>query len=410
MLDITGQARWGILGDGQLARMLALSAIPLGVRPIILTGDSSSPAGQTSPLFVRGHIDSRDDLHALLSQVDGAVIESEFVNCDLLESTGLANKVVPSISVIRVLQNKLEQKNLLQHLKIPTSPLFEQGSQETQSWLKSISDNGTRPIVLKFATLGYDGKGVLVLRGSGASDLEAASDFVALATKRKIAVYAEDLVEFDRELAMLAVRRKDGEFKTWPLVISEQKNGICDRVTGPATSLGVPKAHEVAAGIACEKIASHLGIVGVFAVEFFLGVDGTLLVNEIAPRVHNSGHYSQNAGCTSQFENHWRAALDLSLGSTDTMPFFAMQNILGPAEITSKECAHVPKGSEMAHVHWYAKRGISPGRKLGHLNGACHDMSLSGDVLSALQASYGRWQDEQRHFFNPAESPRGAPK
>ena len=242
MLDITGQTRWGIIGDGQLARMLALSAIPLGVRPIILTGDSSSPAGQVSPLFVRGHIDSREDLHALLSQVDGAIIESEFINCDVLESTGLANKVVPSMAVIRVLQNKLEQKKLLQRLNIPSSPLYDQGTGETLEWFSTISANGTRPVVLKFATFGYDGKGVLVLNGAGPSDLEAAAEFLALAAKRKISIYAEDRIAFDKELAMVAVRRRDGEFKTWPLVISEQKHGICDRVTGPATALGVSPA------------------------------------------------------------------------------------------------------------------------------------------------------------------------
>jgi 5-(carboxyamino)imidazole ribonucleotide synthase len=410
MNDITGQVRWGIIGDGQLARMLALSAMPIGIRPVILTGDSSSPAGQVSPLFVRGHMDSREDLHGLLSQVDGAVIESEFINCDILESTGLSEKVVPSIAVLRVLQNKLNQKKLLQQLSIPTSTLHEQVGQDSLGWIRTLTLNGTRPIVLKFATLGYDGKGVLILNGNGDADLERAADFLQIAARRKIAVYAEDRVSFSKELAMVAVRRKDGDFRTWPLVISEQKSGICDRVTGPATALGISQEYESAASMACEKIAGHLGIVGVFAVEFFLTNDGALLVNEIAPRVHNSGHFTQNAGCTSQFENHWRAALHLPLGSTATMPFFAMQNILGPSEITSKECAHTAKGCELTHVHWYAKRGTSPGRKLGHLNGSCHDFAHRGDVLSALQAAYGRWQDEQRQLFIPVDSTGGAPK
>jgi 5-(carboxyamino)imidazole ribonucleotide synthase len=115
-IDITGQKRWGIIGDGQLARMLALAAYPLGIRPVVLTGDQSSPAGQVCPLIVRGHPGSRDDLHTLLSQVDGAIIESEFVNCDALEATGLADKVVPSLKSIRLLQNKLSQKKLLNEL------------------------------------------------------------------------------------------------------------------------------------------------------------------------------------------------------------------------------------------------------------------------------------------------------
>jgi len=399
MFDITGQKRWGILGDGQLARMLALNAPPLGVRPVVLTGDSSSPAGQVSPLIVRGHMDSRDDLHGLLSQVDGAIIESEFINCDALEATGLSDRVTPAIAVIRVLQNKLEQKKLLRKLNIPSSMLFENLGSDPTSWIASITADGQKPVVLKFATLGYDGKGVLVLNGNGESDRETAEDFLRLATKRRISVYAEEKVDFDMELAMVAVRGKDGEMKYWPMVISEQKSGICDRVTGPATSLGVDARHEVAARAVCETIAAHLGLVGVFAVEFFLTRDGQLLVNEIAPRVHNSGHYTQNAGCSSQFENHWRAVLGLSLGPTETAPFFAMQNILGPADITSKECPHAPKGSAMIHVHWYGKRGISPGRKLGHFNVMCHNNAQKGDILSALRSAYGRWHDEQRQLF-----------
>ena len=399
MFDITGQKRWGILGDGQLARMLALSAPPLGIRPVVLTGDSSSPAGQVSPLIVRGHMDSRDDLHGLLSQVDGAIIESEFINCDALEATGLSDKVVPALSVIRVLQNKLEQKKLLREINIPSSALLQDPGIDQLTWLSAITERGKKPVVLKFATLGYDGKGVLVLSGNGEPDLETAREFLHLANKRRISVYAEERVDFEMELAMVAVRGKDGEMKYWPLVISEQKAGICDRVTGPATSLGVDPRHETTAKNACEAIAAHLGLVGVFAVEFFLTRDGQLLVNEIAPRVHNSGHYTQNAGCSSQFENHWRAVLGLSLASTETVAFFAMQNILGPPDITSKECPRAPKGAAMAHVHWYGKRGISPGRKLGHLNGMCQNIVQKGDVLGALRSAYGRWQDEQRQLF-----------
>jgi 5-(carboxyamino)imidazole ribonucleotide synthase len=135
------------------------------------------------------------------------------------------------------------------------------------------------------------------------------------------------------------------------------------------------------------------------AVEFFETQDGKLLVNEIAPRVHNSGHYTLNAGCASQFENHWRAALNLPLGSTDTAPFFVMQNILGVPDITSKECATPPAPGEFTHVHWYGKRGIAPGRKMGHITAVCHDIQSKGDALSSVQSTYGRWQDQQRSEF-----------
>ena len=397
--DITQQQRWGILGDGQLARMLALAAYPLGIRPVVLTGDPSSSAGQVSPLIVRGHIDSRDDLHAILSQVDGAVIESEFVDCDAIEETGLANKVYPPVRAIRVLQNKLEQKKLLIDLQIPTSTLHPRSIPDELEWIQELTQSGRKSIVIKFAKLGYDGKGVLVLNGQGSTDIERAEEFLIGAKKRKISVYAEDKVDFKRELAMMAVRSKDGDIKTWPLVISEQRQGICDRVTGPAINLGVDTILEAKAQDYCAKIANHLDFVGVLAVEFFETIDGGLLVNEIAPRVHNSGHYTMDAGCSSQFENHWRAVLNLPLGTTDTAPFFVMQNVLGIPEVTSKDCASPPVAGGLSHVHWYGKRGVSPGRKLGHLTAVCHQSHDKGDALSSIQTTYGRWQEEQKRIF-----------
>lgn len=397
--DITQQQRWGILGDGQLARMLALAAYPLGIRPVVLTGDPSSPAGQVSPLIVRGHIDSRDDLHAILSQVDGAVIESEFVDCDAIEATGLANKIYPSISAIRVLQNKLEQKKLLMELNTPTSTLHQKIGADDFEWIRQLSQNGTRKVVIKFAKLGYDGKGVLVLNGQGPTDVERAEEFIISAKKRKIPLYAEDKVDFKRELAMIAVRSRDGQVKTWPLVISEQRQGVCDRVTGPATHLGVSVDLENQAHDYCSRIAEHLNFVGVLAIEFFETSDGRLLVNEIAPRVHNSGHFTMDAGCSSQFENHWRAVLNLPLGNTDTTTFFLMQNILGIPELTSKDCALAPEAGGFSHVHWYGKRGVSPGRKLGHMTAVCHHPKDKGDALSSIQNAYGRWQEEQKRVF-----------
>ena len=407
MFDITGQKRWGIIGDGQLARMLALDAYALGIRPVVLTGDSSSPAGQVTPLIVRGHVDSLEDLHALLSQVDGAIIESEFVDCDAIEATGLADKVYPRVSAIRILQNKLEQKKLLEIIGIKSSKFYMRDNASSDEWLESLTNKFSKPIVLKFATFGYDGKGVLMLQGRGNQDRDQAIDFLHLATKRRIDVYAEDLVDFAEEVAMIAVRAADGTTKTWPLVISEQKGGVCERVMGPATSLGIKQGIETQAQIACEKIGAHLGMIGVFAVEFFHTADGELLVNEIAPRVHNTGHYTQSAGCASQFENHWRAVLGYSLGRTDTAPFFIMQNLLGPADITSKECARAPQGSEAMHVHWYGKRGISPGRKLGHMTAVSHSLNQRGDVITSVQSAYGRWQDEQRQYFSKLKTVEG---
>lgn len=384
--------RWGIIGDGQLARMLALDAYPMGIRPVLLTADANSSAGQVCPQQVRGSVNATTDLHALLAQVDHAVIESEFVNCDALEATGMASKVIPKVAAIRVLQNKLEQKRLLQRLNISTSPLHEP-TEITSLWLDKILAPGRAPVVLKFATLGYDGKGVCVLKGD-ASDRKRAEEFCALAAERNIVVYAEDRVDFLQEAAIVAVRSAHGEIAFYPLVASEQTNGICNRVVGPAKEAGIEPSFEGMAKKWCELIAKELDIVGVFAIEFFVTRGGSLLVNEIAPRVHNSGHYTQDAGCVSQFANHWRAVAGLPLGSTKTVPFFAMQNLLGPAGVFSKENPPQPTGNRDVRVHWYAKAGISPGRKLGHLNVTAMSGTDKADALSSLKAAHARWQDE----------------
>lgn len=384
--------RWGIIGDGQLARMLALDAYPLGIRPVLLTADANSSAGQVCPLQVRGSVNDKTDLHALLARVDHAIIESEFVNCDALEATGMSQKVVPKVSSIRILQNKLEQKLLLQRLQISSSQLHEP-KEITSLWLDKILQPGSPPVVLKFATLGYDGKGVCILNGD-ASDRKTAEDFCALAAERRIAVYAEDKVDFTQEAAMVAVRGASGQIAFYPLVASEQVNGICNRVMGPAKEVGIEPSFEILARKWCETIAKELDLIGVFAVEFFVTRGGSLLVNEIAPRVHNSGHYTQDAGCVSQFANHWRAVAGLALGSTKTMPFFAMQNILGPAGLFSKETPPQPAGNRDVRAHWYAKAGVSAGRKLGHLNVAVHSAAEKNDALNALKNAHAAWHEE----------------
>lgn len=386
--------RWGIIGDGQLARMLALAAYPLGIRPVLLTSDAHSSAGQVCPQQVRGSVHSKTDLHALLSQVDFAVIESEFVNCDALEGTTLAHKVMPGISTIRTLQNKFEQKKLLKRLGISTSPFYEQ-TEINSLWLDRLFAKGHPAVVLKFATLGYDGKGVCILSQNEA-DRAKAEAFLALANERKIDVFAEDRVDFVKEVAMVAVRSVNENMVVYPLVVSEQTQGICNRVMGPATSLEVDPHLEVTAMKWCERIAKELQIVGTFAVEFFVTKGGSLLVNEIAPRVHNSGHYTQNAGCVSQFENHWRAVTGMALGSTKTKPFFAMQNLLGPPGILSKDSTPIPHTTAHTTMHWYHKAGVSPGRKLGHINGYADTLDEKNKVLKECAQVLDNWHSVTR--------------
>jgi 5-(carboxyamino)imidazole ribonucleotide synthase len=382
--------RWGIIGDGQLARMLALEAYTLGLRPVLLTNDPSSPAAQVCPLQTRGSVHSVTDLHALLSQVDFAVIESEFVNCDALERTGLSSKIIPNIECIRVLQNKHEQKKLLKKLSIPTSPFLDPTEVKREDFFDRLQDK-SKPLVLKFATLGYDGKGVSILAGVS-DDKEKARAFIELADDRKIDVYAEDKVDFLYEVAMVSVRSKSADLKHYPLVVSEQSKGICNVVKGPATELGCPALLQKQAEAWSKSIADHLDLVGCFAIEFFVTKDQDLIVNEIAPRVHNSGHFTQDFSHTSQFLNHWLAVTGSELGSTASHGLFAMQNILGPDSFYSKEELPPPESSPFARLHWYKKGGVSPGRKLGHVNTGARDMASLEKRLEELKHSVSSWQ------------------
>lgn len=383
---------WGVLGDGQLARMLALAGYPLGFRSLVLSEASHAPAAQVSPQFVRGRGKSKEDIHALLSQVDFALIESEFVDCALIESTGLAHKVIPSIQSIGVLQNKFSQKLLLRELSIPTADFIEPVSVSKADFLKSL-EGIAAPQVLKFSTLGYDGKGVCVLSGVDTkSDHSKAKAFLERADYLGVSVYSEDRVYFTHEVAMVSVRSTKGAFAHYPLVVTEQQNGICYKVEGPSKLFGGSDKHEELAKQYAEKLANHLGIVGVFAIEYFSDKSGSLIVNEIAPRVHNSGHFTMDASITSQFANHWLAISGLELGDTTSQGVYGMINILGPVEYWTTEFTPPPRVPSNSNLHWYAKRGCAPGRKLGHINVVAGSKEELHTSMALVLRSIAEWE------------------
>jgi 5-(carboxyamino)imidazole ribonucleotide synthase len=246
--------------------------------------------------------------------------------------------------------------------------------------------------VFKWARLGYDGKGVFLVQ-PGDTRSGALESFFREAANRGVPIFCEERVEFKRELAMVAALSTQGEFKHWPLVVSDQSGGICRKVLGPATALGISQAAETYAREACEKLARAVGLVGVFAVEFFETATGELSVNEIAPRVHNTGHYTQDASRTSQFENHWRAVLGLPLGETTTSAGFVMINLIGPpgpARLVSRETIAKP-GAEGV-LHWYKKKEIRTGRKMGHLNGRVEQVSELPALVKALEQQRLKWE------------------
>ena len=394
------QNKVGSIGGGQLGLMLADAAVPLGYKPVILAENADAPAAQVHRDVIIGAVEDRCVLDSLFAQVDRVVFENEFVDCEKLEqAAGGAIQFLPGLDVMRKIQDKLEQKILLRDLEIPSARyrvLDLMGDISVQ--LAKCFQEFPLGCVLKWSRLGYDGKGVLVLNAhpeglgvASSDDLSEVQRFCENAIRNRSSVYVEEKVAFQRELAVIGVFSIRGEFLSYPLVISEQKQGICYRVYGPAESFGVDSAQTVAAKNYAYRIAKALGLYGSFGMEFFETASGNLLVNEIAPRVHNTGHYTQDACDTSQFENHWRAVLGLKLGEIHFSPGFAMLNILGPDIEVCAPGYPLPELGSSSHLHWYGKKKMRARRKLGHLNAVFDSPEEVKQALTDLEGCYQHW-------------------
>jgi 5-(carboxyamino)imidazole ribonucleotide synthase len=392
----------GIIGGGQLALMLTEAAIRMGLLPLILTEDAHSPISQCYPHFLCGTSRDEKALEQLFSQVHLVIFENEFVDCELLERVSRnSSRFFPSLKVIATFQDKLKQKHLLQKLDIPNAKFrlldnihhaedFQQQVSEAMAFFEGSC-------VLKWSRMGHDGKGVLFL-DSSSEEKQKIETFRSEALKRQSSIYAEQKIDFKRELALISVHSINGDFVTYPLVITEQVGGICVRVKGPATALGVSAEFELLAQRYARRIAQTSELVGTFAIEFFETSSGELWVNELAPRVHNSGHFTQNACNTDQFENHWRAILGMPLGSVDSQACFAMLNILGAKGDSSQD--HLPLPGSRSHLHWYHKRETPPGRKLGHLNGVAKSPEDIEGLLNEMDHSNKEWLRRKKNEPN----------
>jgi 5-(carboxyamino)imidazole ribonucleotide synthase len=401
----------GILGGGQLARMLVQAAWGLGVRPLVMADNPRSPAAKVAPGTVIGDFDNEQALRELLSRADKIVFENEFVRKDLLErAAGGRSPFWPRLEVIGQLQDKASQKEVLTRLGIPAAP-YEcvRTADNLESWIAHMHETFPAGAAFKWTHRGYDGKGVYVSSGKP-EELPAAADFCRQALERGIAVLAEQKVDFKRELAIVACYSKNREFAAYPLVISEQWQGICSRVWGPARAFGATEAQENQAREYARKLAEALQLTGVFALELFELPSGEIWVNEIAPRVHNSGHYTQDAAATSQFENHWRAVLGMPLGKTTTSAGFAMLNLLGPEGVTMRSAeAPILAPPRGLHLHWYEKDEIQPRRKLGHVNARTDDPARVPMLLEQMENYRKHWADALTRPLSEEEEFRRRP-
>ncbi|WP_394551162.1 5-(carboxyamino)imidazole ribonucleotide synthase [Agromyces sp. MMS24-JH15] len=352
--------RVGVIGGGQLARMMIPAAIELGVDLRVLAEAEGMAAGLAADR-VGDYADAGTVLE-FASTVDVVTFDHEHVPQDVLRAlvdAGIA--VRPGPDALRFAQDKLLMRERLSELGLPVP---DWARVETTAELDAfIRDHGGAAVV-KTPRGGYDGKGVRVVRSSG----EVAEWFAAIAEDgRAGALLVEELVDFKRELAQLVARRPSGEVVAWPLVETVQVGGVCSEVIAPAPR-SAGRIADVAAEVAI-SIAEGLGVTGVMAVELFETTDERVLVNELAMRPHNSGHWSMDGATTGQFEQHLRAVLDLPLGGTGThRPWSVMVNILGgPAEGSLAE-RYVGAMTEhpTAKIHNYGK-DPRPGRKVGHV-------------------------------------------
>ena len=355
----------GIIGGGQLGKMMAQEAKKLGLHLTVLDPTPDSPAGQIADEQIVGELEDREKIRELVEGSDVSTFEIEHINTQILSRLEVQGKnIFPSPAVLEIIRDKSKQKEFLDRSGIPTSRWQPIGGDPI------LESPFGFPVVQKACRGGYDGRGVSVIKGKGDPRLPVES-------------FLEEYIPFEKELAVMIARNRRGEIKSYPLVemLFNQEENICDMIIAPAQVTGkiAERAQEIA--ISCVEA---LNGTGVFGIELFLTRDEKILVNEIAPRVHNSGHYSIEGCVTSQFEQQIRSIIDLPLGSTDLLIPTVVVNILGekghsgkPDYLGVRECLEIPGVS----IHIYGKKETRPYRKMGHA--AIVDRDIEGAIEKA---------------------------
>jgi 5-(carboxyamino)imidazole ribonucleotide synthase len=365
-----GKLRVGVIGGGQLARMMIAPAIDLAIELKVFAESQDSPAAMATTMV--GDYTQLQSIREFASTVDVVTFDHEHVPLQVLralEDEGVS--VQPPARALEFAQNKLLMRKRLATLDLPMPVWAEiQTSQQLQEFL---DDNGG-VCILKTPIGGYDGRGVRVVR-----EIKDAEDWLTTDALDKAggSLLAEEKVAFVREVAQLSARRPSGEIVAWPLAQTTQANGVCAEVICPAPNTSASLIEK--AGQIAQTIAQELGVTGVLAVEMFETPNGRLLINELAMRPHNSGHFSIEGSETSQFEQHLRAVLDLQLGNTRARAAASvMVNILGVDEKTDLGAQLDAALGEypMANVHIYGKPSRA-GRKLGHVTVVDDDLALA---------------------------------
>jgi len=337
----------GILGGGQLAKMLATAAADLGFNINIYCPDRDCPAAQVANKMVLGNYDDYKNLVTFVKNVDVLTYEFENIDIKALEELEPIVDIRPSMKALKISQDRYIEKSYLNSLGIKTTQFYRI---DEVSDIEKLFIKLKKSMLIKTRRLGYDGKGQVLIK--------TPDDIKEHFLRKKLSPsIAEELITFDRELSVIIVRDKEGNIKTFEPGENVHEHGILVTTTLPSS---ISEALKNDATIIAKKIVDDLGYIGVMGVEFFLK-EHELYVNEIAPRVHNSGHWTMDGSYSSQFQQHIRAIMDLPLLSTERHSDIVMYNLIG--KVTSNLV-----NNELAKIYIYGKKDSRPGRKMGHVN------------------------------------------
>jgi 5-(carboxyamino)imidazole ribonucleotide synthase len=354
MTPLLPGATIGVLGGGQLGRMIAVTARQMGYRIVVLDPSPRCPTAQVSDGVVVGALDDLDAARHLARQVDVITLDTEHVPAEVLTALDAIAPVRPGAEVLRTIQDRLVQKQYVDGLGLAQAAWAPVGNpEELAAGLAKVG----APAILKVRRAGYDGKGQV--------RIEPSSDPVAqLARLRGEPAVIEELVHYTREISVILARGLAGEIRIYPIAENVHRHHILHttRAPAPMTPLQRARAEQIAV-----TVAESLHHVGVMAVELFELADGRLLLNEIAPRTHNSGHYTYGACATSQFEQHVRAVCGLPLGDPRALTGAVMVNLIGDLWSKGPPAWQHVLGRPEARLHLYGKDAPAPGRKMGHI-------------------------------------------
>jgi 5-(carboxyamino)imidazole ribonucleotide synthase len=364
----------GLMGSGQLGRMFAIAARRMGYRVHVYSPEKDTPAGQFADCEVTGAYEDEAAVRAFARTLDLLTFEFENIPRQTIDWCATECEVRPDGSILHTAQDRLREKDFLSGAGIPVAPYR---AVRSSSELRAAFDKIGTPAILKSAAFGYDGKGQQFLKDTTAPDQiwsERAGDELIL----------ERAIDFEQEVSVIVARSLDGSIKTFPLCENIHRDHILDITVVPAR---VSVAVETAAADLARVIAEKMSLVGLLAVEMFVQRNGQLLVNELAPRPHNSGHWTIEGCATSQFEQHVRAVCGLALGSTDLIRPAAMANLLGDVWQNGEPNWAAALEVSGVHLHLYGKHQPRPRRKMGHLTALAKSAEAAIKAVSTARAA-----------------------